>query len=249
MSEVLLDDRTGSGDLTTYLAKWRIPHSLTRLPYGDAAVEGAVGSGVDVVGVEIKQVRDALCCMRDGRFSGHQLPGLLSTYQAVWLIIEGSYGVDYSTGVMTRPGKKGMREPLRLGKNGPGFMYSEFNRWLLTMEVKAGVHVRRSGSRIETAKILADLALWWEKPFNSHKSHLALHVVRPDAAILTPITVGRKIASQLPGVGWQRSAEIVKSFRTAREMVDATPEDWATVDGIGKTTAKRIWEALHNADS
>lgn len=248
MSEILLDNRIGSGDLSTYFKGWRVPYTLTRLPFGDAAVESTTGPYAGAIGIEIKKVRDALQCMRDGRFAGHQLPGLIEHYSVVWLIVEGSFGLDLSSGVMTTSGRRGRRQPLRLGKAGPGFLYVEYDHWLTTLEIKSGIRVRRTGSRVETAKLIADLRTWWEKPWEKHKSHLALHHVRPDAAMLVKPTIARKVAAQLPGVGWSRSAEIIKHLPTVRHMVNASRQDWIAIDGIGKTLADQIMEALRGPD-
>jgi ERCC4-type nuclease len=244
MSEILLDNRVGSGDLYTYFKQWRVPYTLTRLPFGDAAVEATTGPYSGAIGIEIKKVRDTLQCMRDGRFAGHQLPGLIEHYSVVWLIIEGSFGLDLSSGVLTTAGRGGRRQPLRLGKSGPGFLYAELDSWLTTLEIKAGMRVRRTGSRVETAKFIADQRVWWEKDWDKHKSHLALHHVRPDSAMLVKPTIARKVAAQLPGIGWARSAEIIKHFPTVKEMVEAGRHDWMHVDGIGKTLADSIMEAL-----
>jgi excinuclease UvrABC nuclease subunit len=59
-------------------------------------------------------------------------------------------------------------------------------------------------------------------------------------------TLARRVAAQLPGVGEVRSAEVARVFGTLESMVEASPKDWATkVDGIGKTTAGKIYSAIH----
>lgn len=245
-NEVLIDDRTGSVDIARFLRGWRIPTSVVRLPFGDAAMIGSGPSGACRIGVEIKKVRDALGCMRDGRFSGHQLPGMLREFDFCWLVIEGTYGVDFATGVMTRSisGSDGKRTPLRLGKSGPGFLYKELDMWLTSLEMRGGMHVRRTTSRTETARFIADLSLWWSKPWEGHKAHLSMHQVAPDEGILAAVSTVRKIAAQLPGIGWQRSRAVEERFPTVLEMVTASESEWASVDGIGKTMARRITDAI-----
>ena len=246
MSEILLDDRAGSGDLASYLAQWDIPHTLTRLPFGDAAVEANGPIDPPVVGIEIKKIRDALQCMRDGRFAGHQLPGMWREYGVCWLVIEGVYSVDYASGAMIVPGKKDRKRTLlTLGRESrSGFLYKEFDHWLTTLEVKAGLHVRRTSNRVETARFHADMASWWERQWDKHKSHLAMHTLQPDAAMLVPASVMRKVAAQLPGVGWARSAEIEKYFGTIEKMVKAPQVEWTKIDGIGKGLANTIVSAI-----
>lgn len=248
MSEILLDDRAGSGDLDTYLKHWGINFVKTRLDYGDAAVEAAGPITPCAVGIEIKKVKDALQCMRDGRFSGHQLPGLLKDYGIVWLVVEGNYGIDYDTRVITVSGGKGKRIPLKMGRQSKSyFMYAELDHWLTTLEVKAGIHVRRTGSRIETAQFLVDQQSWWMKPWEKHKSHLSIHVNKQPSdlqSVLVPASTMRKVAAQLPGVGWERSKAIEEYFGTIEIMVAASEKEWTKIDGIGPKLARTISESF-----
>ena len=55
----------------------------------------------------------------------------------------------------------------------------------------------------------------------------------------------RRIASELPGVGGQRAMDVEKYFMTVGNMFVASEEDWRGVEGFGKLTARKAWEALH----
>lgn len=236
---LLLDDRTGSGDLLPHLRTLGVPTTLSRLDFGDAAFVGVGPEGAPRhIGIEIKQVQDVLQCIGDGRFAGHQLPGLVSHYDQVWLIVEGQY----------RPSKEGVLEVFRRGNwwgayanKSTSAMYKGLDAWLMTLEIKAGVRFRRSADRWETARILADLYHWWvTKGWDEHKSHLALHETRPDSLLLKKASVLRMVAAQLPGIGWQKSMDVDRHFRSIREMVLASEKEWAKVPGIGKTIAQRL---------
>lgn len=248
ISEILLDDRAGSGDLISFLRHWNISCELTRLEFGDAAVEASGPISPCAVGIEIKKIKDCISSMRSGRFSGHQLPGLVRDYGAVWLVVEGYYGVDFETRVITVSGGKGKRIPLKMGRQSKAyFMYAELDHWLTTLEVKAGIRVRRTGSRVETAAFLADMRTWWEKPWESHKSHLSLHVNTQPAdagVLLIPASTTRKVFAQLPGVGWERSKALEDHFGTVACLVHTTEKELCTVDGIGPKMAKTILESL-----
>ncbi len=54
----------------------------------------------------------------------------------------------------------------------------------------------------------------------------------------------RRIALALPGIGSELSDRIRKRFQTAEEMVNASIEDWMSIDGIGQKTAETIWLEL-----
>ena len=235
----MLDDRTGSGDLIRYL---RGVAKLSRLSFGDAQIEGNGPEGRPVlVGVEVKRVEDILKCITDGRFAGHQLPGLQASYEVVYLVVEGDY----------RVGKEGLLEvmryhmwrPVLLGSR--KFMYRDMDNWLTTMEMKAGVKIRRTGGRQETAQFLKDLYGWWTgREWEEHRAHLAFHDPGPPAALLRKPSLLRRVAKELPGVGWERSAAVEKRFHSVVQMVQASEKEWRTVEGIGKGIATRVFGAL-----
>jgi ERCC4-type nuclease len=235
-----LDARVGSGDLEPLLQRLGLTvEVIPRIDFADCAFfgHGPEGENSLSIGVEIKKLRDLL---NVERLSGHQLPGLLRQYDHVWLIVEGLW----------RPGDDGVLEiprgrewgPLELGRR--RFMYREVSNYLTTLEVKAGVRVRRTYSREETARVVADLYGWWnDKAWDKHRSHLALHR-GPDTAFLVPPPLRRRIAAELPGVGHDRSEAVAAAFGSTLEMINADVKTWLGVKGIGKTLASRITEAI-----
>ena len=54
----------------------------------------------------------------------------------------------------------------------------------------------------------------------------------------------RRVAKELPGIGWERSLLVESHWKSIRDMVNATPEEWTQIDGIGKGISKRIDEVL-----
>lgn len=237
----LLDDRIGARDLQTPLERLGVEVEPVRLDYGDCAWLGHGEAGPDTmqVGCELKTISDLLDL---DRLSGHQLPGLLRQYDRVWLIVEGLY----------RPGTDGVLEvwinaatgwqPLRRGTR--GYTYREVDHLLATLELRAGLYVRRSTTRIETAHIVAALYTWWRgKAWDEHRAHLRL-ARGMDVALLTPPPLRRLVANQLPGIGHAKSAAVAAHFPSTRALVLADRAEWARVDGIGPTIAARITEAL-----
>lgn len=219
-------------------------HKLTRLEFGDVAWTGNGPTGPVRCAVEIKKVQDALNCITSGRFAGHQLKGLLTEYKAVWLIVEGQIAVDWQTGMLVKfRGKK--RVPVVTGSNRQ-WMYADLSKWLTTMEVKAGLHVRHTTSRVETARLIVDLYGWWtEKEYSEHRAHLAFDETQATQITFKP-TLTTKIAAQLPGLGWVRAQAVGRVFRNPVEMVLASEEEWLGITGIGKKLAKDVQKALVN---
>lgn len=239
---ILIDDRVGSADLIGHLRHWQVPCAMDRLEFGDACFVGNGPRGSVSVGVEVKKVHDALQCMTDGRFAGHQLPGLVKTYDRIWLILEGKFTVDFGSGLLLAEGRR-RREYAHGSRR---FMYRDLDSWLTTMEICAGVRSRRTTDRVETARVLADLHGWFGKDYADHKAHLALHVQgsTPDVALFARPSLARMVAAQLPGVGFKKSQAVVRRFVNVREMAEATVEEWASIDGIGDVLAERIYQAI-----
>jgi ERCC4-type nuclease len=240
---ILLDDRAGSGDLAPVLRQVGAQVEVVRLEFGDAALIGRGENEEPVrVGVEIKKVPDLLSSMTSGRLSGHQLPGLLASYEWVWVLVEGVVRPEPQTGVLQEAHGGGWRDV----QQGPrSFMYRDVEHYLHSLVVRGGVHVAWTAGRHETARWLAALDSWWLKSWDEHKGHLAIHRkagTRPRE--LVPPSLLRRVAAELPGIGWERSARVAGHFTSVREMVEASEEQWQQIDGVGKKLAASIRRAL-----
>lgn len=235
---ILIDKRVGSGDLIDYFPAGTAV--LTTLEYGDCAFLGnGPGEAPVRVAVEIKALGDAAQSIRSGRFAGHQLPGLLANYDKVYVVLEGMY----------RPGPEGKLETWRKGQwvtgewGGCGWMYNELDGWINTISVMAGVIVKRTMTRKETAAVIFGLYKWWTgKSYEKHRSHIGFDESgRP--TLMKPRLV-RRMAAELPLIGWERSSEVAQNFASVLAMVLADEEQWRKIKGIGKGIAKRVVAAI-----
>ena len=228
---LLVDDRAGSKKLG------KIPGAiLTRLEYGDACL---VGRGEDdnpiFVGIEIKTIGDVLNCISDGRFAGHQLPGMQHTYDVLYLVVEGPYRADKS-GALAVPRRGGLKV---ITKGSRQFMWSDLENWFNTMTIKAGLHVRRSMSERETLLMVRALLKWWtQKEWSRHRAHLQPDLSKPTTLIKPSLL--RRVARELPGVGWEKAQIVEKHFNSVLAMCLATEEDWKEIPGIGKILSTKI---------
>jgi ERCC4-type nuclease len=242
---VEVDKREGSYQLLPLLEKLGIPCTLTTLFYGDIAF---LGNGPDEtlvpVGVEVKTVEDVCSCVHGGRFAGHQLPGLLKSYVSVTLLIEGEY----------RCGNKGELE-LRIPRMDKwvqyrDWYYADFEAWLNTLTYKLGIHIRRTRDRRETAQQIAATYNWWTgKTWEEHRSHLVLDdqkwiKPRREVALLSKPTFLRRVINQIPGISFSKSLLLNNEFTTLPQLMEATPEDIASIKGFGKITAEKIYNTL-----
>ena len=217
---------------------------MQQMAFGDAAFLGHGEAGPVTVGIELKTTQDLVNSMASGRLAGHQIPGLLDHYQHVWLIVEG----------ITRRGKSGALEVPRgngwtqmaLG-NRPLF-YGDVEKFLVTLEVQGGMHVRHTRTATESAAVIALLHEWWSKEWDQHKG---LKVNYKAPAKITGRKADdvtqqiQKIASAIDGVGHDRSWKIAEAFESPEDLWMAGEAAWEEIPGIGKGMAKKIVAALH----
>jgi DNA integrity scanning protein DisA with diadenylate cyclase activity len=62
--------------------------------------------------------------------------------------------------------------------------------------------------------------------------------------LLTRPSLVRRVAKELPDIGWERSFTIEQRWPTVREMVNAPADDWVKLEGIGKGIASKIDQEL-----
>lgn len=248
---LLLDDRTGSGDLLPLLKTYGCPAELTRMEFGDAAFVGNGPHDQPVqIGLEIKTIGDVVNCMVSGRFAAHQLPGLLRDYDQTWLVIEGLWRAGRPEGILQvyHPGK-GYWFDLRSG--GRRWMWKEVCAWCATMMNLGNIRVWQTPDRDGTARFVAAQYHWWQKPYGSHSSlktfvdYKARVGAQPgQSAMLSAPSFARRMFKELPGIGWEKSLAVEQAFPNVHTAINADEKAWQSIDGIGPTTAKKIHRAL-----
>jgi ERCC4-type nuclease len=250
---ITVDDRTGSHELYPLLLRRGLPAKLGRMAFGDISFMGNGPDGTPVsVGVEYKHIRDVLKCITDGRFAGHQLPGLIQCYNLVYLMVEGEWRARQTDGILEVKSNHGFWYEGTVGQR--RFMYKDLVTWISTIMIKGGVTVVRVYDLADAIMWLSAMYRWWEKGWDSHESHLALNTANDisndprfrDRALLTRPTLLRMFAAQLPGVGFDKSKEIAKFFGSPENLFAASMWDLQQVPGIGKQLAERIYAALRS---
>jgi ERCC4-type nuclease len=236
-----VDDRAGSSSLVAPLRKLGCTVREERLPAGDVEIIGIDGT---VVGVEYKQWSDVLACIRSGRFA-EQLRGMRREFHVSWLLIEGRI----------RSGESGKLEVLHdrgWREADAGFTYQEVAAWLMTMAQCGGALLWHTSSQAESALWLRSLYYWWTfQAWEEHRAHKAWFVPPPlweNPYAEPPLAL--KMACLLPGVGSGRATAILDSLGTAEvypsalEVLEAGTVRLAEVPGVGKVTARRVWESV-----
>ena len=247
---ILVDTRAGSQDLIKPLQNLGLPVEETMLEFGDVAFSGrGLGGEPLLIGVEHKKVPDLVQSLNSDRLSGHQLPGMVTFYDRAWLVVEGAWGQD-GIGRTTMFQSKGKRRPLR---GAPQAV--ELEKRLLTLETRGGIRVRHCPTRKDTLRFLIALYRFWtDKDLDEHRSHLALHAPDLDRTLCIPVSDFRRIAAQIPGVGYLTSAAVEREFQGSfRRMMLATEKQWSEIQivsdsgkskRLGTARAKKIMEAL-----
>lgn len=231
VSMILVDDRVGSVHYASQLS----PSQVERLDYGDIAFEGAGG---ELVGIEVKKIGDAVNSLLSGRLADHQLPGLIELYDHRYLIVEGYYRACPDSGLI-QGWRGGSWRDLASGRQ--RLTWSALDNWLTSMETLGGLRVRRTVTEAETVRTIQSLYHWWQR-----EDHRSLHVFNTahDAAAVDRPGLCRRVAAQLPLVGWERSAAVARHFRSIRRMVNAPAAEWTEIEGIGKGIAGRVAAAF-----
>lgn len=242
---ITIDYRTGSGELTQYLAQLKLPVEVATLQFGDFMFWGR-GEGEEPipVAIERKALDDFISsAMHGGRLAGHQLTGLLLSYRVVYIVIEGLFKTNYDTGrIQTLQGKKWVDFE---SKDGKVVMARELEATVLTLENKGGMLFRRTTSKMDTCHFIKHLYRWWtDKAFDEHKSHLKFHSSTADPQLLVKPSLCRQVAATLPGIGWTKSGAVASHFGSVYSMAQAPESEWVKIPGIGKLGAQKILAAL-----
>ena len=236
---ITLDGRVGSRELLHLFPPGNA--QLGHLEYGDASF---VGNGVDgvpyTIGVERKKIPDLLNCITSGRLSGHQLIGMLNVYNVAYLVVEGVHRPNPETGLLEiyRGGKW---RPVDMGSR--RFMARDMWAFLQTLEIVTGIHTWHTCTEKETVQWIGSLHYWWtHKDYDEHRGHLQAHTL--NEVELTKHSLVRRVAAQLKGVGWERAKVVDERFKSVDAMVEAEPNDWAKLKGIGDKLSASIYVEL-----
>lgn len=234
---IIIDPRQGSGELFPLFPEGTA--SLGHLDFADFMFVGNGQDGPVSVGVERKTIDDLVNSMVSGRLGAHQLPGLQSNYNHVMVLVEGVWRFNGLGQLEKRRGDIW----LQMRRGSRSFTSNEIVGFLNTIQVIAGVQLVRSSSPRETVMYLLSLEHWWNKEWNRHRSHFMLHRGRKSsnsAVDLHPPTLVRKVAAELPLIGWEKSRAVADHFNSVADMIMATEQEWKKVPGIGKTIARQV---------
>jgi len=234
---IVIDNRKGSGELIKYF-----PASLAyldTLDFADFVFIGNGPSGPVTIGVERKVMSDLISSMTSGRLSGHQLPGLLSTYNYIWIIIEGIWQTSPTDGLIqmwTRNGWKDYKFDHRFHKS------VDIIKYLITLTVRGNVRLWFTSNPKETVHFIVSLYRWWtQKEYEEHQSHIQEHDLIIDFKRPNQF---KRIIKAIDNVGKKKTKLIYEKFSSPLEMCLADEKTWQEIPGVGKKLACKIVNSL-----
>lgn len=236
---IMVDSRAGSVELLALLP----PESCKKVTL-EAADVAFFGYGPDgpmtmPIGIEYKTAKEALQCMHSGRLVGEQLPKCSQLYRRVYLLIEGVYK-EGPEGELLFQGWKDSRP---VWNSYSKATYTQFDNWLNSVVEVGQVHLKRSMDRVESAAQIYNLYRFWTKEYESHKSLMKFSKGQ-EPTLLSKPSVKRMVAAQIPGIGYELSGRVADYFPNILAMVNAEEREWTSINGIGKTKAKKIYSSL-----
>jgi ERCC4-type nuclease len=232
-----LDPRIGSADLEPLIRAASCPCMLTPLAFGDAWFVGNGPTGPSAFGIERKRLSDALACMHDGRLTGHQLPGMIKTYEHSFVIFEGLFRCDDDTGVMMTWAKGGWR-PVQVG--GRAYMYRDWDNWTTSLSLMYGVTIKYTSGPKNTARAVVNLYHYFHKSAN-----VVYSAPPPMWAMGAGDHVMLRVAKEFDGIGWELSKDLAVKYGTLKRMfAEMSETSLREIHGIGKVKAARVMAEL-----
>ncbi len=252
--QLQIDPRAGSEKL---IAKFPGECEATTLEFGDIAF---FGNGPDnvvwYIGIEYKQLDDLVACIKSGRLTGTQLPGMMNLYDLSLIIVEGIAQPEPDTGRLMRYRGGGGSYGMRIG-------YSSYDNFLTSIAVFSTLSgkpciVKTSSSIAITVQMIRDIYELFQKPWSEHKAF-----TRPDCTKMERVSfnidlidikpedpdypkhVLRKSVFQVDRIGWDVAGAIAEKFSTMENALAASQKEWQTIDHVGPLMADRVYRAFH----
>jgi len=208
----------------------------------DFAFKGQWDGGRDMwVCGDRKKVTDLLQCIRDGRHVRQIQRCSEAGYEIQYLIIEGQLLKNMHTGKVSKWVEKG------LTSYHANMDYSEVQAYLEQLQIYGGIQVRYSKYLMDTVEHILQAWKTLTKPPDAHqvlhKVYSTPHTGAADMLRRRPSLL-RRIAKELPGVGWELSQRVEDHYSSIAEMMEAPTIEWKKIDGIGLTKAQTIRQSI-----
>ena len=207
------------------------------IPYGDFIFTGVTEvdgqtQPVKVCG-ERKKMGDMVNCIDDGRHVAQMQAANEAGFDYYFLVLESVWRTD-----------KGGQVQYRRGRNWvpTGMHRTRLEAYLNQLHYLLGVQVKQSANVKETAAVIKGVYQFFQT--TEHSSLKKFYTSPVSGLLLKPPSLVRRVAKELPGIGWERSLLVEETFDSVRTMVNAPLEEWLEIEGIGKGIATKVQEEL-----
>ena len=180
-----------------------------------------------MAGIERKHNTDLLGSMASGRIV-EQLDELTKAYALPILLIEG----------LITPSEEGKARIIQVADT--GWNYYAIQNALLSFQMR-GVFLVWTTSPLHTARMILSIEDYLNK--ESHDLHLTR--ARP-FSFDHEENRAEFLLMGLPGVGPDRAKILLEHFGSPYEVFNAKVADLTRVQGIGRVTARKIWESIRS---
>ncbi len=220
------------------------------LSAGDFCFAGEGPKGECLIGVERKRIKDMLGSLRSGRLVGEQIPKLLSRYEYVFLILEGTFRTNKFSGLLEDL-YGNHYSPITIGKS--SFLGLEVESAITSILAATPIRYIRTRNEHETVEWVVSLNHTFSKPWDKQIAKItAIHQPEQYATIGKASTV-RRFANAMNGLGWERSGTLDHNYQSVWDVVSTDPNcecirpssDYEKLPGFGKVLSKRIWDQIH----
>lgn len=228
-------------DLLKALSPLSIPASIK---YGDVNFIGKWDNNETVWFLgERKKLSDLIQCINDGRHIRQVQAAREAGFRYIFFILEAKYRKNGQTGLVQELRGNRYRD------HESEMAYSRIRSYLYELEWYAGIKVYETKSLDETVRIIRELYDLFQRPPESHNSLKKIyHTPLPSSSRLferVP-SLRKRIAHELPEVGFELAGRLEKRFNTTKELINASEDELISIEGIGKKIANRIVEVVNS---
>jgi len=213
---------------------------------GDVAFTGKWTDNEEMwVWCERKKLGDLVACALD---TGRLLRQIQEAHQAgfkfFFLIVEAMFRKDPATGLLQQLRGKNWAN-YTLGSNTKTIPYSRISGYLNQLRYYLNIQVYITRSVRETADTVMEVYSMFQTSPEDHSSLKQFATTpEPVASFLQKPSLIRRMAKELPGIGWDRSKDIEEELGSARELCRVLADgDWVRllgIEGIGRGIVTKI---------
>ena len=243
-ASIFVTDKPNDRDLALALGSMA---AVIPIPHGDCCWFG-VTENPDQPSrnlVERKHLGDMANSIIYGRYLYQAQCAKAAGFTELILVVEGRFRIG-ADGFLEIPGynrytrKRGWKQLI------PAITYSRWSQYLYELTRLAGITVCRTENVHETAELVKALWLNSQEPLSDHGSLKQIYSSPAPVVQLVRPSLVRRVAAELPNIGWERSGEADRRFRSVQELANADEKDWAGIPGVGKKTAQKVVAAIRN---